>query len=150
VNGDDLDMTAAPQVTVRSGKDPNVRVLLHDCQFVDQDETAFAVSLQASGLTAHYRDVTVNAWDPEYLYQFLDGLAADFRGWDGTRSWAVGHLKVCATFHSRGHVELRWTLRPRVTMQDSWEASVTTWLEAGQQMTGLAADVRDFLARNLC
>ena len=27
-----------------------------------------------------------------------------------------------------------------------WSASVTTWLEAGDQMTSLAADVRHFLA----
>lgn len=27
-----------------------------------------------------------------------------------------------------------------------WSASVTTWLEAGERMGSLAADVRDFLA----
>jgi hypothetical protein len=36
-------------------------------------------------------------------------------------------------------------LRPWVSRHESWEASVTTWLEAGQQMKGLAADVRAFL-----
>jgi hypothetical protein len=68
-------------------------------------------------------------------------------GWSGSRSWATNHLKLTAAFHSRGHVELRWTLRPRVSRQDSWEASVTTWLEAGQQMTMLTADIRAFLTR---
>lgn len=56
-------------------------------------------------------------------------------------------LKLAAIFHSGGHVELRWTLRPWGSWQESWEASVTTWLEAGQQMTMLAADVHAFLAR---
>jgi len=147
VNGDDHGITAAPQVIVRSGKDPAVRVLLHDRQFIDEDQTAFAVSLQASGLAAHFRDVIVGIWQPEDLPGFIDGLAADFRGWSGCRSWTTNHLKIAATFHSRGHVELRWTLLPSDSRQDSWEASVTTWLEAGQQMTGLAADVRAFLTR---
>jgi hypothetical protein len=144
VTGDDLDMTAGPHVIVRSGQDPAVRVLLHDCQFIDQDETAFAVDLQAGGLAAHH-PVLVAAWDPEYLHQFVDGLAADFRGWSGTRSWVANDLELAATFHSGGHVELRWTLRSWASRQDPWEASVTTWLESGQQMTMLAADVRAFL-----
>jgi hypothetical protein len=147
VNGEDLDATAAPRVIVRSGQDPAVQVLLHDRQFTGQHETAFAVDLQAGGLAAHYRDITVAVWDPEDLPGFIDGLAASFRGWSGTRSWAANHLKLTATFHSGGHVELRWMLRPWVSRQDSWEASVTTWLEAGQQMTVLAADIRAFLTR---
>lgn len=147
VGGGDLDVTAAPQVIVRSEQDPDVRVRLHDRQFTDEHETAFAVDLHAGGLDAHYRDVIVAAWDPDDLSDFIDGLAADFRGWSGSRSWTINHLKLTAAFHSRGHVELRWTLRPWVSRQDSWEASVTTWLEAGQQMTELAADIRAFLRR---
>jgi hypothetical protein len=91
--------------------------------------------------------VFVYVWDAQYLPDFLDGLAADFRGWEGSRSWAANHLKLTADFHSRGHVELRWALRPWDSRRDSWEATVTTWLEAGQQISGLAADVRAFLAR---
>jgi hypothetical protein len=147
VDGENLDVTAAPQVIVRSGQDPAVRVLLHDRQFIDQDETAFAVDLQAGGLAAHHRDVSVAVWDPEDLSDFVDGLAADFRGWSGSRSWTARHLKLTAAFHSGGHVELRWTLRPWASRHDSWEASVTTWLEAGQQMTVLAAGIRAFLTR---
>jgi hypothetical protein len=147
VNGEDLDATAAPQVIVRSGQDPAVRVLLHDRQFIDQDLTAFAIDLRAGGLAAHHRDVIVAVSDPEGLSDFADGLAADFRGWSGSRSWAADHLKLTASFHSGGHVELRWTLRPWASRQDSWEATVTTWLEGGQQMTALAADIRSFLTR---
>jgi Family of unknown function (DUF6228) len=109
VNGEDLDATAAPQVIVRSGQDPAVRVLLHDRQFIDQDLTAFAIDLRAGGLAAHHRDVIVAVSDPEGLSDFADGLAADFRGWSGSRSWAADHLKLTASFHSGGHVELRWT-----------------------------------------
>ncbi|WP_405149811.1 DUF6228 family protein [Sphaerisporangium sp. NBC_01403] len=52
-----------------------------------------------------------------------------------------------ATFHSGGHVELTWTLRRWSSRQDSWEASITTWLDAGEQLTTLAADVRAYLHR---
>lgn len=147
VDGEDLDVAAAPQVIVRCEQDPAVRVRLHDRQFIGEDETAFAVDLHADGLDAHLRDVIVAVWDPEDLSDFIGGLAADFRGWSGSRSWATNHLKLTAAFHSRGHVELRWALRPWASRQDSWEASVTTWLEAGQQMTVLAADIRAFLTR---
>lgn len=134
-------------MVIRSGQDPGVRVRLHNRQFLDEHETAFSIDIDADGLHAHLRDVIVAVWDIEDLPGFLDGLADSFRGWTGTRSWAASHLRLTAAFHSRGHVELRWTLRPWDSRQDSWEATVTTWIEAGQQMTGLAADVRDFLAR---
>jgi len=53
-------------------------------------------------------------------------------------------LKLTAAFHSGGHVELCWTIRPWITRY-GWEAPVTTWIEGGQQMTELAAAVRAFL-----
>lgn len=146
VSSDDLEMTASPQVIIRSGQDPTVRVRLHDRQFVDEHETAFAVDLDADGLTAHLRDVIVAVWDTQHLSDFVDGLAADFRGWSGERSWSTNHLKLTAVFHSGGHIELRWTLQPWVSRQDSWKASVTTWVEGGQQLTDLVADVRTFLS----
>jgi hypothetical protein len=76
----------------------------------------------------------------------MDGLAADFRGWAGTRSWEASHLKLTAAFHSGGHVELCWTIRPWTARHD-WEASLTTWIEGGQQMTELAAAIKAFLTQ---
>lgn len=46
-----------------------------------------------------------------------------------------------------GHVELGWSMRPGLGMEATWEVSATTWIEAGQQLTTLASDVRAFLAR---
>ncbi|MYS85134.1 DUF6228 family protein [Embleya scabrispora] len=43
-----------------------------------------------------------------------------------------------------GHVSLIGTLRSRLTRNDSWEATITTWIEAGEQAKNLAADVREF------
>lgn len=147
VSGEYFDVAASPQVTIRSIQDPAVQVRLHDRQFIDQDEIAFVVDLHADGLNARLRGVVVAVWDPQDLSDFMDGLATDFRGWKGERSWVGSHLKLTALFHSGGHVELCWTLQPWVSGQDSWEASVTTWVEGGQQLTNLAADIRVFLAR---
>ncbi|WP_442805933.1 DUF6228 family protein [Streptomyces sp. NBC_01341] len=38
-----------------------------------------------------------------------------------------------------------WTLRPWPKAAGGWGASVTTWLEAGEQMASLASDIRQFL-----
>jgi Family of unknown function (DUF6228) len=145
VNGHDLD-GAMPQVIIRSDENPSAQVRLHDCRFLGQYETTFAVHLRADGLDAHIGGISVTPWDSGGLTGFMDGLVADFRGWAGTRSWAVNHLKLTASFHSGGHVELCWTIRPWITRND-WEASLTTWIEGGQQMTELAAAIKTFLTR---
>jgi hypothetical protein len=143
VDGRNLD-DAAPEVVIRSDDSPAAEVRLHDCRFLGEYETAFAVALHADGLNARLSEVSVTPWDGGGLPGFIDGLAADFRGWAGTRSWTAGHLEVSAAFRSGGHVELRWTIRPRLT-HTGWEATLTTWIEGGQHMTGLAAGVRAFL-----
>ncbi|MFJ9560202.1 DUF6228 family protein [Streptomyces fuscichromogenes] len=86
-------------------------------------------------------------WDSD-LTAFLEELAADYRGWDGERSWQTNDrdLTVSAVFRSGGHVGLTWTVRPWPRAAGGWSASATTWLEAGEQMTALAADIRRFLS----
>jgi hypothetical protein len=101
-------------------------------------------SLLWCGLDARLSEVSVTPWDGGGLPGFLDSLAAGFRGCAGTRSWTAGHLEVSAAFHSGGHIELRWAVRPRLT-RPGWEAALTTWIEGGQHMTNLAADVSAFL-----
>ena len=86
-------------------------------------------------------------WDSD-LAPFLEKPAADYRGWDGERSWQTNDrdLAVSAVFRSGGHAGLTWTLRPWPKAAGGWTASVITWLEAGEQMSPFAADVRHFLA----
>jgi hypothetical protein len=144
VNGRDLD-SAAPQVSIISYEKQAAQVRLRDCRF-GKYETTFAVGLHSDGLEARIGEVSVNSWDNGGLTRFMDGLATDFRGWAGTRSWAVNHLKITAVFHSGGHVELCWAIRAWITRSD-WEASLTTWIEGGQQMTGLAAAIKTFLTQ---
>nr|WP_243436611.1 DUF6228 family protein [Streptomyces sp. FH025] len=80
------------------------------------------------------------------MADFLGRLAADFRGWDGERTWRTNHLALRAVFRSGGHVALTWRLIPWTIREDAWEACVTTRLEAGEQLSALAADLREFLA----
>lgn len=82
------------------------------------------------GLRARIGALTVTAWDGAgYLTEFLDGLARDFRGWEGERSWVNNELVVAATFGSGGHVSLSWTLRADV-FSSGWECTVTTVIDA--------------------
>lgn len=113
----------SPEVTIRSQEDPDVSVRLLDRQFIDEDETVFTIDAHADGLHARIRDVTVAVWDREYLPDFPDGLVADFRGWTGERTWDTHCLRLRAAFHSGGHVELTWTLRPWASSRSSWETS---------------------------
>ncbi|CAN3985761.1 hypothetical protein KPATCC21470_8493 [Kitasatospora purpeofusca] len=105
-------------------------------------EVACCVEAVDDGVRARLEDVTVTVWDD--MGGFFDGLARDFRGWEGERVWVNNHLVVTATFGSGGHVYLGWTLRSGFFPGD-WSCTVTTVIDAGEGMTALAADVREFL-----
>ncbi|MEV4253199.1 DUF6228 family protein [Spirillospora sp. NPDC049652] len=145
---EDPALSGSPQVTVRCARTPRMVVQLADRQFIDDYETVFALGVQADGLHATIPDLTLARWDPDGgLDGFLQTLVDDFRGWTGDRSWNTNQLMLQATFRSGGHIELVWTLRPWPSQQGRWTTSVTTWLEGGEQMNALAADVAAFLAR---
>ncbi|WP_412079457.1 DUF6228 family protein (plasmid) [Streptomyces xanthophaeus] len=134
------------ELVVRSRTTPSTYVRLFDWARVDDHEVAFAVEVVADGLQARLESVSASVWDRAGdLTEFLDGLARDFRGWEGDRSWVTNQLVLAATFHSGGHVQLSWGLRLGIFAEDSWECSVTTTLEAGEQMSRVASDVRSFL-----
>ncbi|MFD8010740.1 DUF6228 family protein [Streptomyces sp. NPDC058955] len=134
------------EFVVRSPTAPATYVRLFDRTRVDEDEIAFAVEVMADGLCARLDSVSVSVWDRAGdLTEFLDGLARDFRGWEGERSWVTNRLVLTALFRSGGHVQLSWGLRSGIFAEDAWECSVTTTLEAGEQMSRVASDVRSFL-----
>ncbi|MEU2611485.1 DUF6228 family protein [Micromonospora sp. NPDC007271] len=130
---------------IRCHDNPGVCVRLHSRSFPDEYGIGFAVEAHAEGLHAELPGVEVWVWDDAWLPDFISQLAADYRGWAGERTWQTNHLTVRATFHSRGHVALSWDLQPWVSRSDAWRASITTWLEAGEQMSNLAADLGEFL-----
>ncbi|MFE5325373.1 DUF6228 family protein [Embleya sp. NPDC056575] len=105
-------------------------------------EVAFAVEAVDDGVRARLGTVTVTVWDD--MGKFFDGLARDFRGWEGERVWVNNNLIVKAVFGSGGHVYLGWTLSSGFFPGD-WSCTVTTVIEAGEGMTALAADLREFL-----
>lgn len=133
------------ELTVRCLENPDVMVRLYDRYFPDEYGTGFSVELEADGMRACFGPVEVWVWDDVDLPAFAAGLADDFRGWSGQRTWSTNHLRVDADYHSRGHVALRWTLQPWLTHADGWSAAVTTWIEAGAQMSRLADELRLFL-----
>ncbi|WP_437083117.1 DUF6228 family protein [Streptomyces sp. enrichment culture] len=140
------DLDNRPDVTVRCRDNSAVGVAFRDRSGPDQGCVHYCVELRAPGLTARVDDVV--AWVRDGgLPAFLDGLAADYRGWDGERSRQTldRDLTVSAVFRSGGHVGLTWAVQPWRQAAGDWSASVTTWLEAGEQMASLAADVRAFL-----
>ncbi|MFF7238433.1 DUF6228 family protein [Streptomyces collinus] len=142
----DDDTDDKPSVTIRCQDNASVGVAFCDRFSFDADSVHYAVELRAPGLTARVDEVVAWIWDSD-LTTFLDALAADYRGWDGERSWQTNDrdLTVSAVFRSGGHVGLTWALRPWPQAAGGWGASVTTWLEAGEQMASLAAHVRQFL-----
>lgn len=112
----------------------------------DQDIVDHSVEVRARGLTARVDGVV--PWTGEDgLVPYLEGLAADFRGWEGERTWRSPDrdLAVSAVFRSGGHMGLTWILRSQGDTADDWAVSVTTWLEGGEQMTSLVAALRHFL-----
>ncbi|OLZ63743.1 permease [Streptomyces amritsarensis] len=134
------------ELVVRSPTSPTTYVRFFDWSRVDDHEIAFGVECVADGMHARLDSVSLSVWDRAGdLTEFLDGLAKDFRGWKEDRSWVTSRLALTAAFHSGGHVQLSWLLRRGTFAEDAWECSVTTTLEAGEQMSKLASDVRSFL-----
>ena len=142
-----LDSADATSVVIRC-IDSDTVVRLCDRWRLDQDSIHYAVEASAPGLSARVDEAVSAVWEPAPdLPAFLNGLAEDFRGWSGERSWQSleRDLAITAVFRSGGHVGLAWTLRPWPAKHGGWSTTVTTWQEAGEQMTALAADVHAFL-----
>ncbi|WP_434445276.1 DUF6228 family protein [Lentzea sp. E54] len=130
------------EVLITCMEQPETRVRLHECVAFDQDITTMAVELRACGLEAQ---LGIEVLDHDRLPRFVAALADDFAGWEGERGWRSSHdeLAVVARFHPRGHVELRWRLSQQLETPGSWSACVTTWIEAGEGMRRLTADLKE-------
>ncbi|MDX3236384.1 DUF6228 family protein [Streptomyces sp. ME03-5709C] len=138
---------AAREVVFRQQGDPDTWVRLCDPYVPCDDDagTGFAVELRADGLQARVDSVEVCMWGQESPADFLDRLVADFRGWEGERTWHTNHMALRAVFRSGGYVALTWALVPWTPGDDVWGASLTMRLEVGEELSTLAADLRGFL-----
>jgi Family of unknown function (DUF6228) len=83
------------------------------------------------------------------LSGFVTSLAADWTGWAGVRSWQSmeRELTIDARHDRRGYVSLGVMLRePGPDWDDTaWSARAVFVLEAGEEMTRLAADLTHLL-----
>ncbi|RLV04429.1 permease [Streptomyces griseocarneus] len=134
------------EFVIRCPQTPSTYVRFCDWSRLDEYVVAFTVEGVAAGMRARLDSVRISYWDGAGpLDAFLATLARDFRGWEGERTWVTNQLVVTATFRSGGHVRLCWTLRPDFSVDDSWECSVTTTVEAGEQLSWLADEMQGFL-----
>ncbi|MET8008300.1 DUF6228 family protein [Nonomuraea glycinis] len=106
-----------------------------------------ATELYDDGMTAS----TVAKIDGMYasldcaLPGFVEGLAADWRGWDGVRTWTSmeRELALDVRHDRRSHVSLGVTLRaPGPDWDDAaWSARAVFVLEAGEELACFATDL---------
>jgi hypothetical protein len=100
--------------------------------------------LRSAGLTATrrvYHGYTQGFAD---LANYFAELAADWRGWDGSRAWesVEGDLRIEAA-HKFGHVQLRVMVRAYGSGwgNEGWSATADLTLDPGEQLSQVAADL---------
>lgn len=103
------------------------------------------VDLAVGRLSAHA--VIHSEYDDGFggLLRFFAGMAHDWRGWDGHRSYeSVDHdLRIVAT-HTGSHVVLDVVVR---SLDEEWSASAALTVEPGEELTAIARDLRSLLTR---
>ena len=101
--------------------------------------------LRVPGLDASLRVSAHYATGFDELVAFLNGLASDWRGWRGERTYeSLEHdLRLTATHD--GHIRLVVQLR-ETSVPDGWSATGAVQLDPGEQMTSAAQDVAALLA----
>ena len=80
------------------------------------------------------------------LIDYLKSLAADWRGWQGERSYESleDDLRLTSS-HDGRHVRLAVTLR-QSAVPDGWSASAVLSVDPGEQMSAIASDVEALLS----
>lgn len=105
---------------------------------------------QAPGLAAE-TTVMLDPYREAPLQDFFAGLAADWRGWAGTRGWtALEHeMTIEARHDGRANVVIAVTLRrpEQAFADDAWSARAVFTVEAGEELTAVARDLASLLAR---
>jgi hypothetical protein len=112
----------------------------------------FPLMMSGDGMSAASRVRSSNGNSGE-IGPFLAEAAVDWRGVDGDRTWESldHHLTVEVRRRTGGHVLLTFTLR-RFThgethhLELAWSASATVTVEAGEEMSQLAAAVKELIA----
>lgn len=143
--GHDLSMTS-DGLTVRFvGTHHRYPAVVTFSDFAAEDAyiARYRVTVSAEGL--HAVTTVTDSVEGRLLPDFLDQLSNDFRGWKGARTWHAleDQLRVTATWHSRGHIELAFEIRPDTCTP--WSVTAETELEAGEETRRAASDLRELL-----
>lgn len=95
----------------------------------------FDVFIEAEGVRAEHGVLTYRG---DGLDTFFDSLAADWKGWDGTRKWEAieGGLTIEASHHG-SRVELLLILR-RDHNADAWQLRIPIRVAPGETLRHLA------------
>jgi hypothetical protein len=103
------------------------------------------VRLRVPGLDASHRVWTDYANSLDDLVAFFNGLAADWRGWQGERTYESLEHDLRLTAAHDGHFHLLVQLQ-ETSGRDEWSATGVVQLDPGEEMTRAAADVAALLA----
>ncbi len=97
------------------------------------------IKLVARGLTCSRRAVT---YDDDGIRAFFAAMAANWRGWAGTRAWNTleQDLALEAT-HIGRRVELAITMQQRAADEHTWRVSLTMSLLPDETLNRLASDI---------
>lgn len=97
------------------------------------------VSVALEGLSAQREVYLYTSAD---LREFFNGLAENWRGWDGARTYESieGDLLLEAT-HTGSHVKLHFTLQDPFSPEE-WRVSGTATLDAGEELSRASEDVQ--------
>jgi hypothetical protein len=127
------------------GRPPAASLILTHVN-ADEYVTTIIATANDAGLNASIRVATSPGAGG--LPAFLEELAENFRGWEGTRTWSSWRreLTASAVFRSRGRVAITWSLTRRIADEEEWRAEVTTVIEAGAEMSAVAAEVAAFIS----
>jgi hypothetical protein len=103
------------------------------------------VRLRVPGLDAGRRVWAHYAKGFSDLVAFFHGLAADWRGWQGERTYESLEHDLRLTAIHDGHVRLLVQL-PETAGLDEWSATGVVQLDPGEEMTRAAEDVAALLS----
>lgn len=120
-----------------------------DLAFSDTHQGSLVATRAGAGLEAsqvvgpHYADDGFGD-----LGAFVADLERSWRGWHGPKSWSSleGELSITA-HHAGSHVTLRIDLRNAVFGHGAWAAQMELTVEAGEQLSSAAPDVRTLVSR---
>jgi hypothetical protein len=126
----------ARSVEIRSTK--GRRIL----RFHNHSGDYFTASIEGDNLKASRR-----VWgytDCEFLVQLFEGMARDWKGWQGERNWESieGELKIAVSMRITGQVTIAVALR-HFDGEDDWRLDVPVFTEAGQ-LESIAHEVASF------